>query len=134
MRFCGKCGLALDGSTTTAEPHQGSGFDGADALAYAGEKTSLWSDDTMSGYSMSKRALNELEAEGRGDSDSADIARRGITIAKAKWIISAIIFVIILIIGLSVLARAHSNNGYGVGAAGHVVAVARLAPAALRLA
>jgi hypothetical protein len=128
MRFCGKCGLALDGSTTTAPQHpQGSGFDGADALAYAGEKASLWSDDTISGYSMSKRALEELEAQGRGDSASADIARRGITIAKAKWIISAIIFVIILIIGLSVLSRAHSNNGYGLAHLAHV-ATLRLAP------
>jgi hypothetical protein len=114
MRFCGKCGLALDAAASNAPGDDQHGMDGADALAYAGEKTSLWSRDTLSGYSMSKRALEELEADGRGDSESADIARRGITIAKAKWIISAIVFVIGLIVLLAIWSsHSHNNGPYG---------------------
>ena len=109
--YCSQCSAPLDGSPPhqmPAAPAAHEDMGGAEALAYAGEKTALWSRNTLAGYSMDRRALDELEAQGQGDSDAADIARRGITIAKVKWIAGGVFAIIGIIIILTIAS--HTNT------------------------
>lgn len=112
--YCSQCSAPLDGSAppphqTPAAPAARDAMGGAEALAYAGEKTTLWTRDTLAGYSMDRRALDELEAQGQGDSDAADIARRGIAIAKVKWIVGGVFGVVAIIIFIVVATHISSQ-------------------------
>ena len=115
--FCSQCATRLHAEGPTAysahapAPSE-SGMSGAEALAIAGEKTALWSENTLAGYSMSKHALDDLEAQGQGDSEAAYIAQRGINIAKAKWIIGGIVFVIVAVVMISVMSHMGSQPTY----------------------
>ena len=101
-----------DAVAEPAPAQNDSAMSGAEALAIAGEKTALWSQNTFAGYSMSKQALNELNVQGQGDSEAAQIANRGINIAKAKWIVGGIIFVIGAIVFISIASHMGNQPTY----------------------
>jgi hypothetical protein len=102
-KFCSQCGASFEADPAPQE-HEAMG--GAEALAIAGEKETLWGRDQLAGYAMDKRALDELQDEGKGDSDAANIARRGMNIAIAYWVGGGVVFLIVLII---ILSHLHSQ-------------------------
>ncbi len=114
-KFCSQCATDLSGVAVyerPSAPAPSNEMDGAEALAIAGEKTALWSKNTMAGYSMSKRALRALQDEGKGDSEAAGIAQRGINIATAQWVIGGILLVIGIIVFISITSSMGSQPTY----------------------